>query len=347
MAEVVSADGISGRTWPEKIHNQPIPLAGGLAVMTGLLLPVLLASLVLWWEGGRGVLRAQPSPAESTAGAPSLAFPLSPTIGSDLLYGLERRGLELAAIFFGALGMLAVGWLDDKRELSPAVKFGGQLLVAAIVAASGARITLFVNNVVFSYAVTMLWILTVTNAFNFMDNMNGLCAGLGVSGSGWLACLAVVNGQHLVALIAMLTFGALLGFLPYNFPRARVFLGDSGSHLVGYLLAVLCILPHFYSRQHPQRWAVLIPLSVLAVTAAGLVLGCSDPLACKSTFLRRGHQSSLASANPARIESDAGCAPHLARGGHARSAGVLGAGVRLLPASRGRTLRVRGVPALP
>src|SRR5439155_19778995 len=71
--------------------------------------------------------------------------------------------------------------------------------------------------------------------------------------------------QYLVALIAFLTFGALLGFLPYNFPRARAFLGDAGSHLVGYLLAVLAILPHFYTSRHPRRWAVLIPLIVLAV----------------------------------------------------------------------------------
>jgi UDP-GlcNAc:undecaprenyl-phosphate GlcNAc-1-phosphate transferase len=65
--------------------------------------------------------------------------------------------------------------------------------------------------------------------------------------------------------------GALLGFLPYNFPRARAFLGDAGSHLVGYLLAVLAILPHFYSERHPRRWAVLIPLLVLAIPLGDLV----------------------------------------------------------------------------
>ena len=64
------------------------------------------------------------------------------------------------------------------------------------------------------------------------------------------AIIAAQNGQYLVALIAFLTFGALLGFLPYNFPRARAFLGDAGSHLVGYLLAVLAILPHFYTARH-------------------------------------------------------------------------------------------------
>src|SRR3974377_1806700 len=114
------------------------------------------------------------------------------------------------------------------------MKFAGQLCIAALVAASGARITLFVPSTVFSYAVTMRWILTVVNAFNFMDNMNGLCAGLGALGAFDFAIIAATEGQYLVGLIAFLTFGALLGFLPYNFPRARAFLGDSGSHLVGY-----------------------------------------------------------------------------------------------------------------
>jgi UDP-GlcNAc:undecaprenyl-phosphate GlcNAc-1-phosphate transferase len=69
----------------------------------------------------------------------------------------------------------------------------------------------------------------------------------------------------------LLTFGALLGFLPHNFPHARAFLGDAGSHLVGYLLAVLAILPHFYTVQRPRQLAVLIPLLVLAVPLGDLV----------------------------------------------------------------------------
>jgi len=101
--------------------------------------------------------------------------------------------------------------------------------------------------------------------------MNGLCAGLGALGAWHFAALAAADAQYLVALIAFLTFGALLGFLLWNFPDGRIFLGDSGSHLVGYLLAVLAILPHFYTAQHPRRWAVLIPLLVLGVPLFDLV----------------------------------------------------------------------------
>jgi UDP-GlcNAc:undecaprenyl-phosphate GlcNAc-1-phosphate transferase len=231
-----------------KIHDRPIPLAGGLAVMTGLLVPTIAASVVLLFQSNLGKLAL-----------------LNSNSAHLLMHGLERRHVELAAILVGALGMLIIGILDDKHELKPSMKFAGQFLIALAVAASGLRITLFVQNPAFHYAVTILWILTVINAFNFMDNMNGLCAGLGAIGSWYFAMIAAADGQYLVSIVALLTFGALLGFLPYNFPNARAFLGDAGSHLIGYLLAVLAILPHFYTIRHPRHWAVLIPLLILAV----------------------------------------------------------------------------------
>ena len=229
-----------------KIHATSIPLAGGLAVLTGLLLPLLAATVLLKWNGAQ----------IANAGL--------------LVYGLDKRALQLAAIAFGAVGMVVLGLLDDKYELKPLTKFTGQLLLAGVVAYSGVRITLFVPNVAFSYAVTILWLLTVINAFNFMDNMNGLCAGLGAISAGLFAVIAAGEGQYLVALLAFLTCGSLLGFLPHNFPHARSFLGDSGSHLVGYLLAVLAILPHFYHRGQPRPLAVLTPLLVLALPLADL-----------------------------------------------------------------------------
>jgi UDP-GlcNAc:undecaprenyl-phosphate GlcNAc-1-phosphate transferase len=252
-----------------KIHDRPIPLAGGLAVMTGILVPTAAAVLLLWWLGADNLARAKP--AVSTSNSAASPVPLDVRSTYLLQYGMGRRGLELGGILAGALGMLGLGWLDDRRELRPGAKFAGQFLIAALVAAVGVRITLFVPSLLFSYSVTILWILTLVNALNFMDNMNGLCAGLGAIGAWYFALVAAAGGQYLVALIAFLTFGALLGFLPYNFPRASAFLGDAGSHLVGYLLAVLAILPHFYTSLRPRRWAVLIPLAVLAIPLADLV----------------------------------------------------------------------------
>jgi UDP-GlcNAc:undecaprenyl-phosphate/decaprenyl-phosphate GlcNAc-1-phosphate transferase len=244
-----------------KLQDQPVPLAGGFAVMTGLLLPTIVFAILIWTLGGP----APAGPEPVIQGSVAITSPVNTSPNALLRYGLGRRVIELTGILVGALGMLVVGWVDDRHELRPSIKFAGQILIALLVAASGVRITLFVPNPIFHYAITMLWIVAVINAFNFMDNMNGLCAGLGAIGAFYFAIVAAADVQYLVALIALMTFGALLGFLPHNFPRARAFLGDAGSHLVGYLLAVLAILPHFYTSRHPRRWAVLIPLLVLAV----------------------------------------------------------------------------------
>lgn len=225
-----------------KIHDQTIALAGGFAVLTGMVVPLLIGAAMV-----------------------HLNFPHLNQTHGFLEHGLDRRQNELIAIVLGAFGIVITGMLDDKYELRPAIKFTGQFLAAAIVAVAGVRITLFVHNPIFSYAITILWILTVINAFNFMDNMNGLCAGLGAISSWFLALIAATDGQYLVAITGFLACGALVGFLPYNFPKASSFLGDTGSHLVGYLLAVMAILPHFYTAQNPRRWSVLVPLLVLGV----------------------------------------------------------------------------------
>lgn len=230
-----------------KIHHAPVPLAGGLAVLTGMAVPLALGALAL-----------------------HLGWLDLPTRGA-FGHGYARRAPQLLVLLAGALGMVGLGWWDDRYELRPAAKFLGQVLIALAVAAAGVRATLFVPSLVFSLAVTTLWIVTVTNAFNFLDNMNGLCAGVGALGAGYFALKAAVGGQYLVAALALLVTAALAGFLPYNFPRATVFLGDAGSHLVGYLLAVLAIMPDYYSPAHPVRTAVLNPLLILAMPLGDLV----------------------------------------------------------------------------
>jgi UDP-GlcNAc:undecaprenyl-phosphate GlcNAc-1-phosphate transferase len=235
-----------------KLHSAPVPLAGGLAVMTGLLVPLLDGALLTLAR---------------TALSRAL---LDPGTARNFGHGFDKEAIPLAAVLAGAIGMLLIGFWDDKFELRPAVKFSGQFLVALAVACAGVRITLFVPSVCFSYAITILWILTVVNAFNFMDNMDGLCAGLGLIGAWYFGVISANQGQFLVATVCFLILGALAGFLPYNFPKAGVFLGDAGSHLTGYLMAVLAILPHFYTVNHPQKWAVLTPLLVLAVPLGDL-----------------------------------------------------------------------------
>jgi len=236
--------GLTDEPGERKIHDRPVPLAGGPAILTGL----LLAFLVLFLASATGVWGANWTAA--------------------VRRGFGADDVQWLGLCLGALGMFALGWEDDRRELGAGTKFIGQCLVALLVAACGLRVTLFVPSTAFSYALTVLWILTVTNAFNLVDNMNGLCAGIGILASVAFGLNAARADQPFVAALAMVVAGALGGFLPFNFPRATVFLGDSGSHLVGFLLAGLAILPHFYSPLHPQPWAVLKPLLILAVPLA-------------------------------------------------------------------------------
>ena len=223
-----------------KIHDHPVVLAGGLAVITGIAVPLL-------------------------AGAVALVVAPASGVFGPLHHGAERRWDQMICLVVGAVCILILGWLDDRYELKPLVKFCGQFAIAATVAASGIRITLFVPSELFSYAITILWFLTIINAFNFMDNMNGLCPGLGVIGGWFFMWNAAVQGQYLVSIMAALSCGALVGFLPYNFPRASSFLGDAGSHLVGYWMAAMAVLPHYYSPNNPRPLAVLSPLLILSV----------------------------------------------------------------------------------
>jgi len=229
-----------------KIHEVPVPLAGGLAVLTGLMLPLAGAAMVLALWGG------------------------DLPVGAEFAQGMSARGGQVAAIAAGAIGITLLGMFDDRRAMSAKRKFAGQLAVAILLVAADVRVTLFLPNPL-SYLVTVLWVLTVINAFNFMDNMNGLCAGLGAIGAFLFGLYAAAAGQHLVAALAFLMCGALLGFLPHNFPDARAFLGDSGSHLVGYMLAVMAILPHFHRPDRTSPLAVLSPLLVLAVPLLDMV----------------------------------------------------------------------------
>lgn len=233
-----------------KIHSTPTPLAGGLTVMTGFFFPLALGiAAVLFWSTPR----------------------LDHTLRELLEYGVARRALQILAILGGAFGMVLLGWFDDRHELKPLPKFGGQLICAAAVAWSGIRITLFIPSELVNYVFTIVWILAITNALNFLDNMNGLCSGLGMIASWCCAWTAAIHGQYLVALLGFLICGALLGFIPFNFPSAKAFLGDAGSHLVGFLASILAILPNFYSEGTAPRLAVLSPLLILAVPLFDLV----------------------------------------------------------------------------
>ncbi|WCJ60832.1 MraY family glycosyltransferase [Fontisphaera persica] len=233
--------GVVDEPGERKIHHQAIPLAGGLAVLTGFLLPL---------AGGALAACLNLLPAE---------------VAEKIRYGFSQRWAPLLVMVGGAVAMGGLGWLDDVYELRPGQKFAGQCVVAVVASCMGERITLFIPNFLVQVVLTTFWLVAVTNAFNLSDNMNGLCAGLAAVAAIFFALQGLWHGYYLVALVSLAAAGAALGFLPFNYPQATAFLGDSGSHGLGFLMASLAIVPHYYAPEHSHRLAVLSPLLVLAV----------------------------------------------------------------------------------
>ena len=170
--------------------------------------------------------------------------------------------LELGTIAIGATWLALIGLIDDRRNLSPWLKFPAQFLAAGGVIASGVQINLF-HIPVFDTLLTFIWIVGIINATNFLDNMDGLAAGLSAIASGFFFVLAVSQGQELVAALSAALCGSAIGFLIYNFNPATTFMGDMGSLVLGFVLAILGIKLHFNHQSLAVSW--MIPVLVLGL----------------------------------------------------------------------------------
>ena len=238
-----------------KIHAEPMPLLGGLAVFGAFAGNVLFNYLIIL-------------PLASAINLPSIELPEL----RQHIEGAFSVWPKLVVLLVGGVLMVALGLYDDKHELRARIKLLDQFGIALLVALAGMRVTLFIESQFVSFVLTLLWIVTITNAMNFLDNMDGLCAGVGLVCSLLFGFIAALQDQYFVCVLALALAGALLGFLPHNFKPASVFLGDAGSHFIGYMLAVLPILGTFYRAGESTYLPVLIPLLVLAVPLFDLVM---------------------------------------------------------------------------
>jgi len=198
-----------------RLHSKPIPRLGGAAVFAAFIVPLLLVLLLEHLSGNR-----------------LLTLP-----GSGLL-----------GVLVGAVILFTTGVVDDVRGLRPSTKVVFQTVAALAAYAGGCRVsvlslgpTLEVHLGWFALPLTVLWIVSVTNAFNLIDGMDGLATGVALVALGTLLVAAVALGNLEVLMVAATLAGALVGFLRYNFNPARIFLGDSGSLFVGFMLAVLAV----------------------------------------------------------------------------------------------------------
>ena len=233
-----------------RYHTRPTPLLGGVAILAGILIPSLtvLAVAVTW--NARGV------PAWVPAG---VAMHVS---------GMAARAPLALGILGGAVALHVIGLIDDRKRLGPWLKLIGQLAVAAAVVLGGRVRLLEMLGEPISSAATICWLVVVINALNFLDNVDGLAAGVTAICAGALLAAAAGAGQLFVTGWLVLLLGASVGFLIYNFPPAKVFMGDAGSLVLGYFLAILTVLTTYY-RPGPAGegayYGVFAPLVLLAV----------------------------------------------------------------------------------
>lgn len=174
------------------------------------------------------------------------------------------RSQWLIPIFIGSLIISGAGLWDDRFVIRPGYKLLIQFIVSVFTVSLGIKARIFLP-VPLGYIVSIIWILAITNAFNLLDNMDGVSGGIGFICSLILSVVAFMMGDYFISGTLCAFMGALLGFLCFNFPPAKIFMGDCGSMFIGYIISVITILGTYYRPGSPTLFPVVIPLLVLAV----------------------------------------------------------------------------------
>ena len=188
-----------------------------------------------------------------------------------LLFGEGWVVSQAIGILVGATIVSFLGIWDDRWGVRPVLKLSGQATAAGILIISGVQVS-FLPHPILNIAVTLLWIVGITNALNLLDNMDGLSGGVGAVAAGFFLLLAAWNGQYLVASLAAALLGVCIGFLVYNFNPASIFMGDAGSMFLGFILAVVGIKLRFPGRPNTITWMIPVVVLGLAIFDTTLVV---------------------------------------------------------------------------
>ncbi len=193
--------------------------------------------------------------------------------GWSVAFLTVRKLSQTLVLLVGMIVLGIVGFIDDRRDLSPHLRLAIQLAVAMGAWAGGVRMTPF-DIPMIDFGLTVLWLVGITNAFNFMDNMDGLAAGVGAIGALCMGLTAVMFGQKLVAILAFGLAGACLGFLRHNQYPARIFMGDTGTMPLGFGLAVVAIKVEFPGVDPFVAWAVpVLALGLFILDTSVMTMG--------------------------------------------------------------------------
>ncbi len=280
--------GVMDAVDPRKVHLEPRPRWGGIGIMAGFFAGIL----AVWWY--------------SPAFTKLLSFSQGILRKKKVLFTLNL-GEQLAGILFGTLLLFIVGLVDDRRPVKAGMKFLFQIIAAYVAMTYGVRIyglsipgfEAFANFPLwFMQIVTVLWIVGLSNAVNLIDGLDGLAAGVAAIVAGAFLSVALIqeggrsvlffHQMRLTGIIAAALCGGALGFLVYNFYPAKVFMGDSGSLSMGFLIACIAVIGAFKT----TIFAVLvIPFILVAVPVTDMAVAFGRRLLNKQNPFApdRGH----------------------------------------------------------
>jgi UDP-GlcNAc:undecaprenyl-phosphate GlcNAc-1-phosphate transferase len=233
----------------DRYHQSAVPLGGGIAIFVTFAAAILAAIASVKFLAVPGHLNWLGE---------------SVTIHTE---GFLTKINQLIILLLCTSALFVLGLLDDKKHLGPSTKLLVQFAVAFAAAVfADIRVELFIENRLVTSALSAFWIVLIINLFNFLDNMDGASAGIAAIASAILFTAAAAGGQVFVGGLALLVIGTLAGFLVFNFPPAKIFMGDAGSLIVGFIVATLTLRTTYYHEAESGRWyAVFMPLVCMAV----------------------------------------------------------------------------------
>lgn len=189
-----------------------------------------------------------------------LAFVIVSLVGFFLYRGLSR---ETIGIIVASSMMLIFGVMDDWRELSISTKFLVQVIATSLLVFFGIRTQIVYIGNTLNLIITFIWVLAITNAFNHLDVIDGLTAGCAMITALAFLAVSLLNGDIKIAILSLALFAAILSCFVYNFPPAKIYMGNSGSHFLGFILAAIALAISYASLE--RKIALLSPLLILGL----------------------------------------------------------------------------------
>ncbi len=233
----------------DRYHQRVVAMGGGIAIFWTMALFILAGVAVIHWVIAED------------------KFSFFDKSVVMYIEGFLNKTDDLLLVMACAAALHLMGLWDDAHRLGPYIKLAVQFAVAVVAAVfADVRVEMFIHNKVITTILSVLWIVGIINVFNFLDNMDGLSSGMALIVVGTLLTAAVGSGQVFITGLGLLFLGAVAGFWVWNFPPAKIFMGDCGSLVVGFFVAVLSLRTTYYHQaQGGGLYAVFMPLLVLAV----------------------------------------------------------------------------------